>query len=78
MTGVTVIATILSAVCTVILLFGVFDKCKTRIQQVFCALSIIASITWLPAMLMINQHLTTKTVTLYQLPPTKVGGLSLI
>ena len=66
MTGVTVIATILSAVCTVILLFGVFDKCKTRIQQVLCALSIIASITWLPAMLMINQHLTTKTVTLYE------------
>lgn len=66
MTEVTVIAAILSAVCTVILLFGVFDKCKTRIQQVLCALSIIASITWLPAMLMINQHLTTKTVTLYE------------
>ena len=66
MTEVTVIAAILSAVCTVILLFGVFDKCKTRIQQVLCALSIIASITWLPMMSMINQHLTTKTVTLYE------------
>lgn len=66
MTGATLIAALVTAVSAVVLLFGVFDRCETRIQQVLCALSIIASITWLPAMLIINQHLTTKTVTLYE------------
>lgn len=66
MTGATLIAALVSAVSAVVLLFGVFDRCKTQIQQVLCALSIIASLTWLPMMSMINQHLTTKTVTLYE------------
>ena len=66
MTIVTFIIIFLSAVCAVVLLFGVFDRCRTRIQQVLCAMSIIASMTWLPVMMMVNQHRTQKTVTLYE------------